>query len=255
LILVVEDDPGIATLLTDLFESSGYEVRHAATAADAHALSQQTEPSLIVLDLVLPDDDGLVLCSILKQTTSAAILICSGTQRRRDALLARKLGADDFVAKPFDAYDLLARVEALLRRAGPPVVRVAPAVPPGPIHVGELVIDQASHVVRLRGTPIELTPTEYRLLTVLASRTNEVVSRDALAELVWGDPAKDSSRTIDVHIGRLRVKLAPGGGAALQIVCQRGFGYKLIAEPPRRPIAPPREVLEPTPWPLASDTR
>ena len=116
-ILLVEDDPGIANMLTDVLESTGYQVRQAPTGAAARAQVEQTRPDLIILDLVLPDEDGLVLCSVLKNMANVPILICSGTQRRRDAFLSLKLGADDFIAKPFDIYDLLARVEVLLRRA------------------------------------------------------------------------------------------------------------------------------------------
>src|SRR5579862_882867 len=116
-ILLVEDDAAIAFLLTDVLESTGYSVREAGTGAAARAMVEQRRPDLIILDLVLPDEDGLVLCSVLKNMANVPILICSATQRRRDAFLSLKLGADDFIAKPFDVYDLLARVEVLLRRA------------------------------------------------------------------------------------------------------------------------------------------
>jgi DNA-binding response OmpR family regulator len=183
---------------------------------------------LIILDLVLPDEDGLVLCSVLKNLANVPILICSGTQRRRDAFLSLKLGADDFIAKPFDVYDLLARVEVLLRRAARHYTG-EPATSRGPIHIGELLIDHTLHQVTLGGSLLQLTPTEYRLLTVLAVRPDQVVPRDALAKLVWGDPDTGTSRTIDVHIGRLRVKLSQGGRLAPQIISVRGFGYKIVS--------------------------
>src|SRR5205085_10680643 len=110
-------DTAIAYMLTDVLESAGYQVREAATGAAARAQVEEQQPDLIILDLVLPDEDGLVLCSVLKNMAAVPVLICSGTQRRRDAFLSLKLGADDFMAKPFDVYDLLARVEVLLRRA------------------------------------------------------------------------------------------------------------------------------------------
>jgi DNA-binding response OmpR family regulator len=185
-------------------------------------------PDLIILDLVLPDEDGLVLCSVLKNSANVPILICSGTQRRRDAFLSLKLGADDFIAKPFDVYDLLARVEVLLRRAAQHYIG-EPNVSRGPIHIGELLIDHSLHQVTLGGSLLQLTPTEYRLLTVLAVRPDQVVPRDALAKLVWGDPDTGTSRTIDVHIGRLRVKLSQGGRLAPQIISVRGFGYKIVS--------------------------
>jgi DNA-binding response OmpR family regulator len=226
-ILLVEDDAAIAFMLTDVLESTGYRVREAATGADARTLVEQLQPDLIILDLVLPDEDGLVLCSVLKNIADVPILICSGTQRRRDAFLSLKLGADDFIAKPFDVYDLLARVEVLLRRAAQRHSSET-SVARGPIRIGELLIDHALHQVTLASVVLQLTPTEYRLLTVLAARPDQVVPRDSLAKLVWGDPDTGTSRTIDVHIGRLRVKLSQGGRTAPQIVSVRGFGYKIV---------------------------
>jgi DNA-binding response OmpR family regulator len=227
-ILLIEDDAAIAFMMTDVLESAGYQVREAATGAAARAHVEQHKPDLIILDLVLPDEDGLVLCSVLKNMASVPVLICSGTQRRRDAFLSLKLGADDFIAKPFDVYDLLARVEVLLRRAAQHHTGDATTTR-GPIRIGELLIDHALHQVTLGETVLQLTPTEYRLLTVLAARPDQVVPRDALAKLVWGDPDTGTSRTIDVHIGRLRVKLGQAGRTAPQIISVRGFGYKIVS--------------------------
>src|SRR5205807_10492963 len=139
-ILLVEDDAAIAFMLTDVLESTGYLVREAATGSAARALVEQLRPDLIILDLVLPDEDGLVLCSVLKTIANVPILICSGTQRRRDAFLSLKLGADDFIAKPFDVYDLLARFDVLLRRAAQHHAG-EPLAARGTIRIGELSID------------------------------------------------------------------------------------------------------------------
>jgi len=228
MILVVEDDQPTAYLLTDILETTGYQVRVAETGAAARTMAEQVHPDLIILDLILPDEDGLVLCSVLKNLASVPILICSGTLRRRDAFLSLKLGADDFIAKPFDVYDLLARVEVLLRRAAQQHSPETSA-PRGPLRIGDLVIDHSLHQVTMAGNQMQLTPTEYRLLTVLAARPDQVVPRDALARLVWGDPDTGTSRTIDVHIGRLRVKLSMAGPTAPQIISVRGFGYKIVS--------------------------
>lgn len=227
-ILIVEDDAAIAYMLSDVLTSSGYLVREAATGSAARGMVEHVEPNLIILDLVLPDEDGLVLCSVLKQMADVPILVCSGTQRRRDEFLSLKLGADDFIAKPFDVYDLLARIEVLLRRATQHRMGSVP-MQQAPIRIGELLIDPTPHQVTLAGTLLQLTPTEYRLLSVLAARPDQVVPRDTLAKLVWGDPDTGTSRTIDVHIGRLRVKLSQGGARAPQIVSVRGFGYKIMS--------------------------
>jgi two-component system response regulator MtrA len=233
-ILLVEDDAAVAFMLTDLLESSAYEVIVAGTGAAARAQVEQHRPDLIILDLILPDEDGLVLCSVLKAMTGVPILICSGTLRRRDAFLSLKLGADDFIAKPFDVYDLLARVEVLLRRAAQHQA-AEPAAHRGPIRIGDLQIDHALHQVTIGSNLLQLTPTEYRLLTVLAGRPDQVVPRDSLAKLVWGDPDTGTSRTIDVHIGRLRVKLSQAGRNAPQIISVRGFGYKIVSSLPEPP--------------------
>ena len=237
-ILLVEDDAAVAFMLTDVLESTGYTVAVAGTGAAARGQVDQHVPDLIILDLVLPDEDGLVLCSVLKNTANVPILICSGTLRRRDAYLSLKLGADDFIAKPFDVYDLLARVEVLLRRAAQHHAGEA-SVSRGPIRIGDLLIDHGMHQVTLGDNVLQLTPTEYRLLTVLAARPDQVVPRDALAKLVWGDPDTGTSRTIDVHIGRLRVKLVQAGRTAPQIISVRGFGYKIVNSAPDPPAAPP----------------
>lgn len=247
-ILLVEDDSAIAYMLTDVLESTGYQVREASTGAAARVMVEQARPDLIILDLVLPDEDGLVLCSVLKNMANVPILICSGTQRRRDAFLSLKLGADDFIAKPFDVYDLLARVEVLLRRAAQQQAGEL-AGQRGPIRIGELLIDHALHQVTLAGTVLQLTPTEYRLLTVLAARPDQVVPRDALAKLVWGDPDTGTSRTIDVHVGRLRVKLSQAGRSAPLIVSVRGFGYKIVSATQAPSVGPANTQPQPSSLP------
>lgn len=230
-IMLVEDDHAVAQTLTDALESSGYRVWLAETGADAKTLLEQTRPDLIILDLMLPDVDGLVLCSGLKAIADVPIVICSATPQKRDAILGLKLGADDFIAKPFDIYELEARVEAVLRRTSQ--TRVSAEVSPSPpdhIRVGELIIDRSRRRVTLGGEPIQLTPTEYRLVSALASRPDEILSRDDLATLVWGYQDASSGRTIDVHIRRLRVKLSQGPVPAPAIVAVRGFGYKMAVE-------------------------
>jgi two-component system, OmpR family, response regulator MtrA len=229
-IMLVEDDHAVAQTLTDALESSGYRIWLAETGADARTLLDQTRPDLVILDLMLPDVDGLVLCSGLKAVADIPIIICSATPQRRDAILGLKLGADDFIAKPFDINELEARVEAVLRRTTQTRAPEASPSPPDHIRVGELIIDRSRRRVTLGGEPIQLTPTEYRLVSALASRPDEILSRDDLATLVWGYQDASSGRTIDVHIRRLRVKLGQGPVPAPAIVAVRGFGYKMAVE-------------------------
>jgi DNA-binding response OmpR family regulator len=227
-ILVVEDDPAMARTLIDALEMADYRVWHAVDGADARSKLELARPDLILLDLILPDVDGLVLCYTLKAPTNVPIVICSGTNRRRDPILALKLGADDFIHKPFELEDLLARIEAVLRRAPPST----PAPPQAPeIRVGELLIEPARHRVTVGSMSVALTPTEFRLLTVLAARPEQVLSRDDLAREVWGHADASHTRTIDVHVRRLRAKLLHVEGATPPtIVSIRGAGYRLSVQ-------------------------
>ena len=233
-ILLVEDDPAVALALTEVLESVGHQLRHASTASEAKAFIDESQPDLIILDLMLPDADGLVLCADLKARSVAPIVICSASNQTRDRVLGLKLGADDFIAKPFDIEELEARVEAVLRRAGPPKTAAAAAQPQAPSQqerVGELLIDRGRRRVTLGGESLQLTPTEYRLLCALASRPDDVLSREELAQQVWGYADASIGRAIDAHISRLRVKLNAAKASAPHIVSARGFGYRIVAEP------------------------
>jgi DNA-binding response OmpR family regulator len=237
-ILLVEDDPATAMTMADLLESNGYAVKHAATGTQAKAMIQEEEPSLVLLDLMLPDTDGLVLCADLKSRhENVPIIICSASNQSRDRVLSLKLGADDFIGKPFDISEMEARIEAVLRRASHDSGEQAPAQRPvEQQRIGDLLIDHNRRRVSLGTKPLQLTPTEYRLLRALASRADDVVTREELAQQVWGYQDASSGRTIDVHIRRLRAKLASGPGAPA-IVSVRGFGYKLISDTKRQAIA------------------
>ncbi len=231
-ILVVEDDPAVARVLMDALELADYRVWHAVNGVDARGQMQRARfsPDLILLDLMLPDIDGLVLCSLLKSLSDVPIIICSGTARRSDPILALKLGADDFVKKPFDMDDLLARVEAVLRRAPPREHGMAPPPRPPELRVGGLVVEPARRQAFLAGESLALTPTEFRLLTVLAAQADEILSREYLAQEVWGYADVSNGRTIDVHIRRLRIKLSSGGAAGPAIISVRGMGYRIAAD-------------------------
>jgi DNA-binding response OmpR family regulator len=224
-ILLIEDDPDTARSLTKALESSGYRVTAVDTGAEARSIIEHVRPDLILLDLMLPDTDGLVLTKAMKTLTNAPIIICSARQEQVDRVLGLKLGADDFVAKPFDLDELEARIEAVLRRASR--VQAAAATPPDQIRVDELLISQSRGTVTIGGQAVHLTPTEYRLLVALASRPDEVLSRESLGQIVWGYQDLGTGHLIDVHIGRLRLKLRRTSKAAPAIVTVRGKGYTI----------------------------
>jgi DNA-binding response OmpR family regulator len=227
-ILLVEDDLDTARSLTKALEASGYRITAVDTGLEARSIIEHVHPDLILLDLMLPDTDGLVLTTALKSITSAPIIICSARQEQVDRVLGLKLGADDFVAKPFDLDELEARIEAVLRRASR--VREVSTTPADQIRVGELVVSQSRGSVTLNGQPVHLTPTEYRLLVALASRPDEVLTREALGQLVWGYQDLGTGHLIDVHIGRLRLKLRRVSRSAPVIVTVRGKGYTIASE-------------------------
>jgi DNA-binding response OmpR family regulator len=229
-ILIVEDDQSVARTLVDTLELADYRVWHAVDGRDARGQIERARPDLVLLDLMLPDIDGLVLCCVLKSIADAPIMICSATSRRSDPFLALKLGADDFIKKPFEVDDLLARIEAVLRRAPPRSAEGLPRPKPTELKVGGLVVQPARRRAVLGGEPLALTPTEFRLITVLAARADEILTRDHLAQEVWGYADASNGRTIDVHIRRLRVKLSQTGRHGPAIISVRGMGYRITAD-------------------------
>ncbi len=249
-ILVVEDEPTLSQLVTDVLEAEGYTVVAVGTGGEAEAVLERVKPDLVLLDIMLPDADGLILCSQIQARWPAPVIMVSATKRERDRILSLRLGADDFIAKPFDTLELVARVEAVLRRAtGSRAVEPAaswshaigafastagdqsPDARNGgsAYKVGDLTIDLRRRTVTIGGSPVHLTPTEHRLLTTLASEPERVFSRDELAGVIWGYDSLGESRAVDVHIRRLRAKLEPFGKQAPPIQTVRGFGYKLAA--------------------------
>jgi DNA-binding response OmpR family regulator len=228
-VLIVEDNPATARALTELLESNGYQVSTAEDGSTAKTLLDEVHPDLVILDLMLPDVDGLVLCADLKARMDVPIIVCSGTNRKRDGTLALRLGADDFVAKPFDMYDLEARIEAVLRRSSRTKAERTVAEPDH-YQIGDLYISRSRRHVTLGGHDLQVTPTEYRLLSALASRPDDVLTRDELAQHVWGYEDASSGRAIDVHIRRLRMKLDSAPVPPPRITSVRGLGYKMLSE-------------------------
>lgn len=227
-ILLIEDDPRLAEMLRDRLASRGHTVWHAASGAEADAIGEEIQPDLVIVDLGLPDANGLVLCAQLRERWPVPIIICTASTRPEDAVLGFKLGADDFVRKPFSTDELEARIEAALRR---PVLQSMPA----PRHddvkrIGPLALDRARCRVTVDGKVIHLTPTEFRLLCALADPPNRVHEAKDLAERVWGSYDPGIGRSLQVHIRRMRAKLKAGPVQPPTLVAARGFGYRLVWE-------------------------
>ena len=230
-ILLVEDDQHLANVLAAELTAHGYTVQHVTTGNQARAAFPGSGLGLVILDLRLPDVDGLILCAELKQVADAPIIICSGRAEQVDRVVGLRLGADDFIAKPFDTDELLARLEAVLRRrigASSTLSDESTLTPE--IRLGGLVIDLKTDRVTANGQQVHLTPTEHRLLVALASHAGQALTRDELAQTIWPDKP-GSSGAINFHICRLRAKLARAGLTEPAIVSLRHVGYKLEANP------------------------
>jgi DNA-binding response OmpR family regulator len=223
-ILVVEDDPDIADLIRHYLEKSGHTVQLLGSGAEVLPKVRAERPDLIVLDLMLPGLDGLMVCQALRAdplTAAIPIIMVTARADEADRVSGLELGADDYVTKPFSAKELAARVGALLRRTQ----RADPAAPV--VRYRAITIDSARHVVTVDGQEVRLTAKEFLLLLYLIQHRGRVLSRDLLLTDVWGYQYTGGTRTVDVHIRRLREKLPVLAGAIETI---KQFGYKLADE-------------------------
>ena len=220
-IAFVEDEDDIADLVSTHLGREGFAVERFSTGRAFLRFIEKHVPDLILLDLMLPDASGLDICRILKKseaTRSVPVIMATAKGEEADKILGLEMGADDYIVKPFSLRELAARVRAVLRRSQETSAA-------GPIEVGEgLVIDPERHEARLHGRAIELTETEYRILTMLSGRPGRVFSRDEILDHVWGRDKIVLDRTVDVHIKNLREKLGP---AARLVQNVRGAGYKV----------------------------
>lgn len=227
-VLVVDDEPDIVALVAYHLAKSGYSVSTATSGPDGLALARRDKPSLIVLDLMLPGLSGLDVMQQLRSdqaTARIAVLMLTARREESERIEGLTLGADDYLTKPFSPQELVLRVGAILRR-----VKSSDSETSEVQEVGPLRIDRTLHRVTVEGRDIELTPTEYKLLTLLAERKGRVQPRTMLLEVVWEAAPDIQTRTVDMHVQRLRAKL---GGAGDLIETVRGFGYRLRAGRPR----------------------
>ncbi|MBC7252088.1 MAG: response regulator transcription factor [Anaerolineae bacterium] len=220
-ILVVDDEQNIRELARMYLEQEGYQVVVARDGAEALRQIQALRPALVVLDLMLPEVDGWEVCRRVRASSDLPILMLTARDDDVDKIVGLEIGADDYMTKPFNPRELVARVRAILRRVTSRVERSHP------IHVGDLVIDPDRREVRVNGEPIALRTKEFDLLLTMAEHRGIVLSREQLLELVWGFDFLGQTRTVDVHIAHLRDKLA---GSKVTIETVWGVGYKLVAD-------------------------
>jgi two-component system, OmpR family, response regulator VicR len=224
-ILAVDDEPRYLEIIHFNLETAGYRVLSAASGEEALETQQSEDPDLIVLDVMLPGIDGFEVLRQVRERSSCPIIMLTAKGAEEDKVRGLRLGADDYVTKPFSAQELLARVEAVLRRARPPEDVERPAK----IEIGDLHIDQQSKQVSLAGEEVRLSPTEYRLLLCLALNAGVLLSRDDLLSQVWGKAYRGEDEILRVTLWRLRQKLADDPSEPRYIVTRPGLGYMLVA--------------------------
>jgi two-component system, OmpR family, phosphate regulon response regulator PhoB len=221
-ILIVEDDPALSELLRWNFEAEGYVVRHTADGEEAVLLAREQLPDLILLDWMIENTPGIEVCRQLRRDKDAArvpIIMLTARSNEEDVIRGIKTGADDFVTKPFSPRELMARVEALLRRSAPSSVG-------GMLKHLDIELDSANHIVRRGGQDVHMGPTEFKLLRHFMERPGRVQSRNQLIDAVWGTDSEIDERTVDVHIKRLRSAInRPGDKDLIRTVRSVGYAF------------------------------
>lgn len=224
-ILVVEDEPDTGELLELHLQNEGYRVTVAADGEQALSKLHKLMPDMVILDLMIPEIDGLEVCKFIRKdpaTESLPVMMCTAKTSEIDKILGLEQGADDYVTKPFSPRELVLRVKNLLRRTETNQVQDE-----NRLEIGEIRIDKSSHDVYVGDVEIDLTATEYKLLVLLTDRIGRVQSREVLLRDVWGYEPNIDTRTVDTHMQRLRTKLLT---SSKHIVTVRGFGYKFLNE-------------------------
>jgi DNA-binding response OmpR family regulator len=220
-ILIVDDEPAILRGLADNLKREMHDVLTASDGEIAYQLIKQKKPDLVVLDLMLPKLSGYEVCRQMRsEGLKTPILMLTARGEETDRVLGLDMGADDYVTKPFSVRELLARIRALLRRTVPDKPTLEQ------LTLDDIVIDFRSYETRKAGKPLDMTRREFQILRALASRPNEVVTRDELLDQVWGLDLYPTSRTVDNHIAGLRAKLERDPSDPMHLITVRGVGYK-----------------------------
>jgi two-component system KDP operon response regulator KdpE len=224
-VLVVEDEAPMRRFLCAALTSHGFRVAEAGSLARAHELATETRPAAILLDLGLPDGDGLTLLKSLREWSTAPVIVLSARDREDDKVTALDAGADDYLTKPFGTSELLARIRVALRHARGKQVADEPVIEVGPIR-----IDQARYEVTVDGKAVHLTPIEYRLLVRLARHAGKVLTHRQLLHDVWGPRSTDHTHYLRVHMAALRRKVEADPARPRWLITEAGVGYRLLDE-------------------------
>jgi two-component system, OmpR family, response regulator RegX3 len=223
-VLLVEDEPSLADSIQYSLEREGFLVQVAADGERAVSRFREGRPSLVLLDLMLPKLSGLDVCRIIRQESTIPIVILTAKDGEADKVAGLELGADDYVTKPFSMRELISRVRAHLRRAG----MSADAAPVEFLRGGPIELDLARHEARVRGEEIRLTPKEFELLEVFLERKGRLLTRDFLITEVWGPNYFGDTKTLDVHVKRLRQKMEENPHNPVHLLTVRGLGYRFV---------------------------
>lgn len=231
-ILIVDDDQEIRELLQEYLTRAGFEVTTASDGSDMYQQLPQCNPELIILDIMMPGDDGFSLCQQLRRKSQVPIIMLTAASDEADRVIGLELGADDYIAKPFSPRELMARIKALLRRAEFRQVESEPAVTPGrKIHFAEWILDTRTQILTYEdGSTIDLTGSDFILLHLFLQHPGQILDRDTISDATRGRESLPMERGIDVQISRLRQKLGDNGKGPRIIKTIRGSGYMLIAD-------------------------
>ena len=223
-VLVVDDEQQILRALRTSLRGAGYEVETAETAEGALAAAAMRPPEAVILDLVLPDGTGIDVARELRTWSTAPVIVLSAVGEERQKIAALDAGADDYVTKPVGIDELLARLRAVLRRAGPPT---------GPVlEIGELMVDLEKRSVTIAGEPVHLTPHEFELLRVLATNEGKLLTHRVLLQEVWGPGYGNESNLLHVNVSQLRRKIEPDRARPRYLLTEPGAGYRLVTPTP-----------------------